>query len=550
MHRAARMSIRFAGATVLSAVVLAAVAGGVAGAQPAAPPEPATGSRAPATDGAESPAPRTEPTAPNTEPTAPAAGSPARAAEPTTPAAGSPPPAAEPTTPAAEPTTPAARSPARADEPTAPAARSATPGPAAPSPKRAWPDYDGRGSPDADADHWALWIPRALLAPLYVINEYVLRWPLGTLISRAERDRWINTLAELFSFGPNRQFMLIPTAVYDFGFRTNVGLRFTADHLIVRNHDFIAHAATGGTDWLIASVRDRYRWDHGRTAVATHFDLVRRPDLVFRRIGPDAKGTDGLRYGLQKLDAGAWFTHRAGGGQLLVAAGVRRLAFRSPECCHEPTIDSAIQAGEIDAPPGYGTPYTVAYQTLSLTADTRTPRPAPGTGARIAAYATTSFDPGHDHSWIRYGGALGGALDVTGKQRTLRLQVATDLIDPMQGDIVPFTDLVSMEDQNQMQGFPGGWMIGRSTIAAELGYSWPVAFLLDGNARLSVGNAFGAHFDGFAADQLRMSADIGVTTIGARDSGFELIFGVGTSTFERGAGIDSVRFAVGSRRGI
>ena len=507
------MSIRFAAAVALSAAVLSAAPNGAA-AQPA---DPAAESPAgPAAPAAEAPVPD-KAAAPADKATAPADKAPGPVATP---------PAA---TPPAPPPVPA---------------------PAAPSPKRALPDYDGRGAPDADADHWALWIPRALLAPLYVLHEYVVRRPLGALVSRAERDRWINTLAELFSFGPNRQFMLIPTAVYDFGFRPNVGLRFTADHLVVRNHDFVAHVATGGTDWLIASIRDRYRWNHGNTSVATRFDLVRRPDLIFRGIGPDAHDGKGARYGLQKLDAGAGFTHRTGGEQIAIAAGVRRMGFRSAECCDEPTLDDEMNAGALEPPPGFGTSYTVAYQSLSLAADTRDPRPAPGTGARISTFAATNFDPGHDRSWIRYGGALGGAVDLTGRQRTMRLQVVAGFVDPMRGDLVPFTELVSMDDQNQMQGFPAGWMIGRSTIAAELGYSWPVAFLLDGNARLAVGNAFGARLDGFAADQLRMSADIGVTTIGARDSGFELIFGVGTSTFERGAGIDSVRFAVGSRRGI
>jgi hypothetical protein len=115
---------------------------------------------------------------------------------------------------------------------------------------------------------------------------------------------------------------------------------------------------------------------------------------------------------------------------------------------------------------------------------------------------------------------------------------------------VPFTELVSMEDQQQMRGFTGGWMVGRSTIDAELGYSWPVAFQLDADLRLSVGNAFGAHLDGFDVDKLRFAADVGITTIGARDSGFELLFGIGSTPFDQGFHIDSVRFAVGSRRGI
>ena len=389
-----------------------------------------------------------------------------------------------------------------------------------------------------------------LLSPVYVVHEYVVRRPIGALIAVAERDRWINTISEIFRFGPERQFMVIPTAVYNFGFRANAGVRFTADHLFVRNHDFIAHAATGGTDWWIASIRDRYRWNGGNDAIATHFDLVRRPDLVFRGIGPDARDGEGLRYGLQRLDGGAWYAHRSGGAKLLATAGVRRMGFRSPECCHEPTLDDAVSSGMIQPPPGYGTSYTVEYQSLTLSLDSRTDRPDPGTGARIEMYGAPHFDPGHDRSWIKYGGMLGGAIDLTGRQRTLHAQIVADFVDPMQGDVVPFTELVTMESNSQMQGFFGGWMVGRSTISGELGYSWPIAFMLDANARLSVGNAFDAHLRGFETDRLRLSADIGITTIGARDSGFEIIVGVGTSPFSQGTEIDSVRISVGSRRGI
>lgn len=428
----------------------------------------------------------------------------------------------------------------------------AKPAPAvtAPTAKRALPDYDGRGNYEADADHWALWIPRGILSPLYVVNEYVLRKPLGALVTVAERDRWLNAIAEIFTWGPNRQFMLIPTAVYDFGFRANVGLRFTADHFLVHNHDFTAHAAFGGTDWLVGSIRDRYRWNDNKTAIATHFDYIRRPDLIFMGLGPEVEDDDKTRYGLQKLIAGAWITHKDAGAQITFEAGVRHMGFREGECCDEPRLVDEIRAGRIEAP-GYGTSYTVAYQSLLLALDTRPPRPEPGNGFRASLFTTAGFDPGHDRSWLKYGGSLGVAGDLTGRQRTLHLQLLTEFVDPMQGDEVPFTELSSMSDYNQMQGFTGGWMLGRSTIAAELGYTWPVAFMLDGKARVAVGNAFGPHLQGFDTEKLRLSADVGITTIGERDSGFELILGVGTSPFDRDDfGIDTVRIAVGSRRGI
>ncbi len=416
--------------------------------------------------------------------------------------------------------------------------------------KRAVPDYDGRGNTDADGDSWALWIPRGILMPVYLVHEYVVRRPLGALVTSAERGRWLNALHEFFSFGPGRKYMVIPTAVYDFGLRASLGVRFTGDDVFVDNHDLAAHIATGGTDWLVASVRDRYQWNTGKTSLATRFDLSRRPDLLFMGIGPDVREADRTRYGAQRLDVQASFTHATGPAQLAIAAGARHIAFRSAECCHEPQLADLVRDGLIEAPPGFGTPYTALYQGVALTLDSRAPRPAPGTGARISIYGESAFDVHHDRSWGKYGVTAGGAIDLNGHQRTLHLQVGADFVDPIQGDVVPFTELATLGGENTMQGFVSSWMLGRSTAVAELGYRWPVAFLFDGVARLAVGNAFGAHLDGFAANKLRVSGDIGITTVGARDSGFEIIVGLGTSTFEQGGNIDSVRIAIGSRRGI
>ena len=57
------------------------------------------------------------------------------------------------------------------------------------SPKRVKPDYDGRGNPDAKAGSWVLWIPRVMMSPLYLVNEYVLRRPLGAREVCVELER-------------------------------------------------------------------------------------------------------------------------------------------------------------------------------------------------------------------------------------------------------------------------------------------------------------------------------------------------------------------------
>ena len=101
-----------------------------------------------------------------------------------------------------------------------------------------------------------------------------------------------------------------------------------------------------------------------------------------------------------------------------------------------------------------------------------------------------------------------------------------------------------------MPGFVSGWMLGRSVIAAQLGYTWPVWMWLDGQLRFSIGNAFDSHLAGLAGNKLRLSGDVGITTVGKRDQGFEILFGLGTETFEQGGGITSVRLTFGSRKGF
>jgi hypothetical protein len=74
---------------------------------------------------------------------------------------------------------------------------------------------------------------------------------------------------------------------------------------------------------------------------------------------------------------------------------------------------------------------------------------------------------------------------------------------------VPFNELASLGG-NAMPGFVAGWMTGRGTFAAQLGYSWPVWTWLGGQTRFAVGNAFGSHLDDLSGAKLRLSGDLGV----------------------------------------
>jgi hypothetical protein len=420
---------------------------------------------------------------------------------------------------------------------------------AAATPKRELPDYDGRGNPDADHDAWALWIPRALLSPLYVANEYVLRRPLGAFVRTAERDHWADTVAGLFEFGPDNRDLIVPTALFDFGLLPSVGVYFSGDDMFASGNDVRLHAATWGAPWIHVTAADRYRLDSSQRLEA-RFELKRSEDNLFFGLGPDVTSATQSRYGLERADGKVGYRRRlTNESRIDVSAGVRQVAFVEGQCCGDPSIETRLRAGELMAPPGYGVAYTSTYGAVDLRLDSRPPEPEPATGWFAFARGRPTLELGANLSWIEYGGAVGGSLDLTGHQRTLKLLLAADLVDAVSPGTIPFTEYPVLGSE-LMPGFVTGWMVGRSTVAAQLGYTWPVWLGLAGQTRLSIGNAFGEHFAGFAAKDLRMSGDIGFTTSAMRDQGFELLFGLGTETFGQGGGVTSVRVTFGSRQGF
>ncbi|HEY0477277.1 MAG TPA: hypothetical protein VGD37_07115, partial [Kofleriaceae bacterium] len=403
---------------------------------------------------------------------------------------------------------------------------------------------------DTDADSWALWIPRVALSPLYFVNEYVVRRPLGALVTVAERRHWVNAVTGFFTFGPGGNYMVVPTALFDFGLLPSVGVYFSGDGTWAAGNTIRLHAATWGADWINATARDRMTWDAGATALAVRVDFKRQADLLFFGTGPDVTDATRSRYGLERFDAGVSFDHQLfGESALALSSGVRTIAYRPGQCCGDPALDARIADGSLAMPSGYGVSYATLYQRAELALDSRAPRPASATGGYLQLHTETDIDVRRDRSWIGYGAVVGAAVDLQSRQRTLKLQLAADAVDPVRGDVVPFNELASLGG-SLMPGFVAGWMTGRSTVAGQVGYSWPVWMWLDGQARLSLGNAFGRRLGDFRADKLRLSADLGLVSVGQRDQGFELLFGVGTEPLDQGAGITSVRLSFGSRKGF
>lgn len=427
--------------------------------------------------------------------------------------------------------------------------------PALAEPKRALPDYDGRGNEDQHAGSWALWIPRVILWPLYAVNEYVLRRPLGWLVRRSEADHWVETITDAVTFGPEDNYLLVPTALVDFGLQPSVGLYFAGDRMFHPKNHVRIHASTGGRDWLSVTVLSRYAWNDALTSIAARFEATRRPDYLFYGLGPSATEATKSRYGLQRLNGALIFRQKTKAESVFVfTTGVRAIAFRPGV---DPALDERVSSGQLPMPPGFDMPYTDVYQRGEIVLDERAKAPAPGSGAYLRFHTETNFDVKSDHSWIGYGALVGAAVDLTGHQRNVKLSLGVDFVDPIGGggENIPFTELAMLGSDTTlrsdlMPGFVTGWMTGRSTFVSQLGYTWPVWTSLSGEVHFGMGNAFGEHLEDMTTRKLRMSGDIGITTSDERDAGFEVLFGLGTETIEDGAGVTSVRLLFGSRRGF
>jgi hypothetical protein len=418
-------------------------------------------------------------------------------------------------------------------------------------PKRPVPDYDGRGNPDSDGDSWELWIPRVVLSPVYVAHEYLIRRPLGALVTKAEREHWADSVEQIFTFGPNGNHVMYPTALFDFGMLPSVGIYYAGHDEFVEHNTLRVHVATWGRPWISATVADHYAFDRHHTLQA-RFDFRRSEDNIFFGIGPDVGPRTQSRYGLEKLEGTLTYHLRfPGESRFFADAGIHRIGFVDGTCCNDPSVMERVDAGQLPLPPGYGDSYTTAFGSLDLQLDTRSPKPEPGSGAYLHAYARPDADVHMPRAWMQYGGELGGAVDLTGRQRVLKMQLALGFVDPLQGtaDQIPFTEYAVLGGE-LMPGFVPGWMTGRSTAAAQIGYTWPVWIGFDGQTRFTLGNAFGEHLAGLGPSNFRWSWDLGLTTNTVRDQGFELLFGLGSETFDQGGKVTSVRFAVGSRQGF
>ena len=425
-------------------------------------------------------------------------------------------------------------------------------GAAADDPKRPPQDYGGPPEETTAGDVF-IWPVRVVLFPLWLVSEFVFRRPIGALTRAAEKGRWVEGVTELFTFGERKQFTILPSALFDFGLKPSVGFNASWKYLGDDANTAKLHFGTWGPDWIAVRLTDTY--DLSKTQkIFVEASVIRRRDNLFYGVGPRSKQDDVTRYASSVAEAAvgqSWSFWRE--SVIRSRAGLRSLAFHDGGCCGDETLSDAIAAGRL-APPGYGRGYTGPFQRLELELDSRKERPEPGGGVRFEAHEESVFPidaPRGEarRSWVKYGGSVGAAVDVTGSSRVVSLSVAAELADPLSGTI-PFTDQVALGGDVLMPGYLRGRLVDRSATVATLQYRWPIWVYLDGVMHAAVGNVYGEHFSGFDVKTSRLSTGVGIRSNGDRSSGFEALFAIGTDPFDEGAGISSFRLLIGSHHGF
>jgi hypothetical protein len=421
-----------------------------------------------------------------------------------------------------------------------------------PTAKREVPDYDGRGGEPTTAGDVALWVPRVVVSPIYLVTEFVLRRPIGALITAAERAELPRIIYDFFFFGPDHKAGIAPVVFAEFGFNPSVGIYAFWDNAFFKGNDLRLHAAIWNSEWLAGSITERIHLDKDNT-LAFRVAGVHRPDHAFFGVGPRSLQSNISRFGEDLIDGGAtidarlWRTSHVEGG-----TGLRSVSLYNGHYGSDPSLALESSRGAFPIPYGFEHGYTAQYNHLAGALDTRQPRPAPGSGVRFEAQAEQGSDVrGSPASgWIRYGAAAGGFYDVGNHGRVVSVSVAASFADPLGHSPVPFPELVPLGGDAPMRGFYPGRLLGRSALVATARYTWPIWVWLDGALEASTGNVFADHLQDFKPSLLRFSGAVGIESIQATDKAIQLLVGFGTETFEHGGQADSVRLMVGTNHGF
>jgi hypothetical protein len=410
-----------------------------------------------------------------------------------------------------------------------------------------------------------LWVPRVAFFPLFLVTEYLVRWPLEFVTESVERHHLLKYYTEYTSWDDGKGHVA-PTFSLRSGAAPSIGIAAFWNDAFVEGNDYAAAVDSNFDRVLTVDALTRAAFARDAVVATARFRIERRDDFLFHGIGARTSDDDDTRFYRNKVfgSLGAQVQEpRAGFGADLVAELSRNRfdcsATRSEDICGpDDQAGTADDRLPIDMPAGASF-FTGGYELfrvkLLLSWDTRrgtVQHPAAATGLRLEAFGrwATGLDGADDIRFLRYGGELAGFWEVVpGYGRVLSARARVELAEPTGGGDIPFAELITLGGPDQMRGFQFARFHGRSTALASLDYRYPVWSFVDGTLFAELGNAFAPELEDFAVDLLRGAFGLGLRTIGSKDVSLNFLLAAGTEPLGDGLEVESVNLVIGTNWG-
>lgn len=419
--------------------------------------------------------------------------------------------------------------------------------------ERVLPNYDGRDSARPKLGESLLWVPRVALAPLYVLEKYVIYPPIAQTVKFVEREGVAKKIERALTIGdPNGgHALLMPTALVSFGFRPSVGaVLIGSDIGPQRKSSFRLGGGYGGPNWL--AVHGRWTQDIGtplerdQSAVVLQARFLLRPDEVFAGLGT-IRDIEESRYTRSRLTARAGVDVYTGlYDHVRTSIGFERSDFDTGEdgIINDPSIATLYSNDQLS---GFTNGYSLVDLTIEGTADSRVPRPEPGTGLTADFAGTLATDvTGQTDSFLRLSVGVTALMDVSGTQRTLSArQWFGSMVGFRDDKTIAFTELHTLGGVDRHRGFLRESLRGESVSLTTFEYSWPVWVMFDATLFAEFGNVYGPRFEDIRLGNMRGSFGIGFSAID-REVPFRANIGFGTARFNDGMSVENVQFTFGT----
>lgn len=382
--------------------------------------------------------------------------------------------------------------------------------------------YDGRARGPLMTPNEALVVPRLLFSPIRLALDAVAA-PVQSLLTWEERNHVLGTILRALST-EDGMIGLRPAFLYSISFTPIVGVRVFDRKLLGPTSNSELTLMVGGVDVLFGQLSLRPTPASQAAQTTLNFIYNRRNDQVFTGIG---YATDHFRddvearYSIEALDAlgtetlalapGIFVDFSTGLGLRLFSDGIGvdgEPPISVVYCVRQ--LDGLCRPHDVDPVqvPGFhsGTQFFRAAADLRFDSRDNQYRPSSGGLLELGVDYTHGFLDDDSH-YVRLHGGLSGVLDLYRRTRTLVVRVEAHLLQPLNDEPVPFSELIILGGPDTFRGFRYGRFRNLSSLFAALEYRWPIWMWMDADLFAEYGGVFGKDFEGF--DIRRMLPDVG-----------------------------------------